>query len=205
MKKIKLTTDQRPFTIVYNDFLESKLLNSDEKIVFIVLKKFTDNNNYCFPSLKTLSETTGISKRKIQNILSKLEEKKVIIKENRIKENGSKTSNLYTLFDFEELWNCKSTEKISATINEFEENQLIQALSEKGYEVIKKREPETLPTVQSVNDSSTLENNHFHNQNTTQLLKSQERYTLEQVKQLFEYNIMLQDNKIGRASCRERV
>lgn len=194
MKKIKLTTDQRPFTIVYNDFLESKLLNSDEKIVFIVLKKFTDNNNYCFPSLKTLSETTGISKRKIQNILSKLEEKKVIIKENRIKENGSKTSNLYTLFDFEELWNCKSTEKISATINEFEENQLIQALSEKGYEVIKKREPETLPTVQSVNDSSTLENNHFHNQNTTQLLKSQERYTLEQVKQLFEYNIMLQDN-----------
>lgn len=51
-----------------------------------------------------------------------------------------------------------------------------------------------MPTVQSVNDSSTLENNHFHNQNTTQLLKSQERYTLEQVKQLFEYNIMLQDN-----------
>lgn len=195
-KKIEFITDQRPFTIVYNDFLESNLLNSDEKMVFIVLKKFTDdNNNYCFPSLKKLSEITGISKRKIQNILAELEKKGVIIKENRIKANGSKTSNLYTLFDFKELWTCNNIGEVEEVINKFEENQMIEVLSAKGYTITKKREPISKPA--QVTDISTLENK-FHKQDTTQEPKSQERYTLNQIKQLFEYDIMIQDNQHQR-------
>ena len=34
-KKIKSATDQRKFTLVYNDFLESELLNYYEKMIFI--------------------------------------------------------------------------------------------------------------------------------------------------------------------------
>ena len=61
-KKIKSATDQRKFIMIYHDFLESDLLTSHEKMVFIALKKFADSNNQCFPSLKKLIDVTRISK-----------------------------------------------------------------------------------------------------------------------------------------------
>lgn len=63
-KKIKSNTDQRPFSIIYHDFFKSNLLNMYEKIIFIALKIFTDDNNQCFPSIKTLAKLTNISEKK---------------------------------------------------------------------------------------------------------------------------------------------
>ena len=58
-KRIKSATDQRKFTLVYNDFLESDILNYYEKMVFIALKKFADNDTMrAFPSLKTIHSIT---------------------------------------------------------------------------------------------------------------------------------------------------
>lgn len=192
-KKIELSTDQRPFSMIYHDFFKCDFLDAYEKIVFIALKVFSDENNQCFPSVKTLAKTTCLSEKKVKTTLKKLEDKNIVIKKNQFRIDGGKTNNLYTLLDFRETWTCDSTDEITDVINTFEESQMIKALLEKGYEVIKKREPETLSTSQIVNVSGTLENN-FHNQNTTQTIKSQERYTLDQIKQLFEYDIMLQDN-----------
>ena len=65
-KRLKSASDQRPFTMVYNDFLESSVLDYYEKLVFICLKRFADNNTLkAFPSMARMSEITGISKRKI--------------------------------------------------------------------------------------------------------------------------------------------
>lgn len=104
-KKIKSKTDQRPFVIIYHDFLESDILDTHyQKLIYIYLKKFADSNNQCFPSLKTLSELTKIGKTKVRETLKELESKGVLIIENRNKDNGGKASNLYTLKDYAEIW-----------------------------------------------------------------------------------------------------
>ena len=93
-RKIKNATDQRKFIMVYHDFLESNLLTLDEKMTFVILKKFADSNNQCFPSLKKLADITGVSKRKIQDVIKSLEKKHVLSIESRIKSDGGRSSNL---------------------------------------------------------------------------------------------------------------
>lgn len=99
-KKIQSATDQRPFIMVYQDFLESDLLDDYyQKLVYIYLKKFADSNNQCFPSIKKISSLTKIGTTKVKQTLAELEEKGVISKANRNRSDGGKTSNLYTLYD----------------------------------------------------------------------------------------------------------
>lgn len=138
-KKIKSATDQRKFIMIYHDFLESDLLTSHEKMVFIALKKFADSNNQCFPSLKKLADVTRISKRKIQDTLKSLEQKHIIGIESRLRADGGDTSNLYTLYDFKELWNAGSSEEMAAVVNEYEEMKLVSELRSRGYTVTKEK------------------------------------------------------------------
>lgn len=96
-KKIKSITDQRPFVMIYHDFLENDLLTSHEKMVFIALKKFADSNNQCFPSLKKLAKITRMSKRKIQDTLRSLEQKHIIDIDSRSRTDGGRREQfLYT-------------------------------------------------------------------------------------------------------------
>lgn len=191
--KIKSATDQRPFIMVYHDFLESDMIGSHEKMVFIALKKFADSKNQCFPSLKKLSNITGLSKRKIQDILKELEQKRIITIESRLKADGGITSNLYTLYDFKELWNAGSSEEMAAVIDGIEEKRMIEALTAKGYYISK--EKGLVSDGSQTTDTSTNKNYNLYNeQNTTAGAKSQvERYTLDDIKALYEYeNLIIQ-------------
>ena len=193
--KIKTITDQRPFIMVYQDFLESDLLdNYYQKLVYIYLKKFADSKNQCYPSVKTLSKLTKISVNKIKITLAELEQKGVIAKENRTRPDGGKSSNLYTLYDFKELWNVGSNEDVAAVVDEYEDKKLISLLEAKGYRVVKEKELEpTAPTKVTVEPSTQL--NQFNIVNTTtNSEKSQvERYTIDQIRQYYDYDIMLAD------------
>lgn len=193
-KKIKNDTDQRPFSMIYHDFFKSNLLNPYEKMIFIALKIFSDNNNQCFPSLKKLSDITGISKRKIQDSLKEMERKQIISIENRLGVHGGKSSNLYTLHDFKELWNADNAEQINENID-IEELRLFELANKKGYRL--EKEPGTTePTTEHV-EPSTKNNQYYSMDNTIQMEKSQEleRYTITQIKQLFDYDIMLQERQ----------
>lgn len=195
--KIKTATDQRKFTMVYNDFLESKLLNYYEKMVFIAIKKFADNETLKgFPSLNRLHNMTGISRSKIQEVITSLEEKGVLKVEHRTSKEKGHQSNLYTLYDFRELWQTGTDEEVATVIDEHEENRLIQLLETKGYTVIKSKEPVSEPTKAH---TQALELNQFDIVNTTpNSAKSQaERYTIDQIKQLYEYDILLVDRDIS--------
>lgn len=196
-KKLKSATDQRPFIMIYQDFLESELLeNYYQKLVYIYLKKFADSNNQCFPSIKKLSKLTKIGATKIKQTLAELEEKGVISKENRSRSDGGKTSNLYTLYDFAEVWNVGSSEDVAAVAEEVTEAKMIAELRSKGYTVIKEKEPDTSQADQS-NDESSTKLNQFDIVNTTpNSRKSQEkeRYTLEEIRLLYNYDIMITDN-----------
>lgn len=196
-KRIKSATDQRPFIMIYQDFLESDLLdNYYQKLVYIYLKKFADSNNQCFPSIKKLSKLTKIGATKIKQTLAELEEKGVISKENRSRSDGGKTSNLYTLYDFAEVWNVGSSEDVAAVAEEVSEAKMIAELRSKGYNVIKEKEPDSLSTDQSSNEPST-QLNQFDIVNTTpnsSESQEKERYSLEEIRLLYDYEIMVTDN-----------
>ncbi len=189
-KKIKSATDQRPFIIIYHDFLESDLLTTYQKIVFIALKKFANSKNQCFPSLRKLADITQMSKRKVQDTLKELEEKHIISIENRSKTDGGNTSNLYTLYDFKEVWNVSSSEKLTTIIEEIEEKQMIKTLTAKGYYITK--EKELASGSDQTTDTSTQKNQFTNQQNTINEPKSQvERYTMKDIRVLYDYSSLI--------------
>ena len=196
-RKIKNATDQRKFIMVYHDFLESNLLTVDEKMIFIILKKFADSNNQCFPSLKKLADITGVSKRKIQDVIKSLEKKHVLSIESRIKSDGGRSSNLYTLYDIKEIWNNGNNEVSTLSADEIEERHMIEKLTAKGYHVTKEKELVSAEPTKVTAETSTIKLKQSNiNDDTTNTIESQgmERYTLEQIKQLFSYETMLYDN-----------
>lgn len=196
-KKIKSATDQRPFVMAYHDFLKSDLLTEHEKMVFIALKMFVDDNNQCFPSLKKLADISRISKRKIQDTLKSLEQKHIIGIESRSRADGGDTSNLYTLYDFKELWNAGSSEEMATVVNEYEEMKLVSELRSRGYTITKEKVLESTEPTKVTAEPSTKQFNQSDIVNTTTNSgKSQEleRYTIDQIHQLFDYDAMLQES-----------
>lgn len=102
------------FTIIQNDVLENTLLNMREKICFVVLQKFADNETHtCFPSLNKLAAIIGCSKPTVIKALKGLEEKGLILKKRRKREDGGHTSNLYTILvsAVEKISNKKNTKE----------------------------------------------------------------------------------------------
>ncbi len=194
-KKIRSATDQRKFTIVYNDFLESDLLDKHEKLVYIAIKRFADNETLtAFPSLKTLHKMTGISIRWIKKSIEHMEELGIISVEHRTSEDKGNQSNLYTLHDYAEIWSVGSSEDIAAVADEISEMKLVAELRSRGYTVTKEKGLETEPT-KAQNQALDLKPFNIVN-TTTNSGESQdlERYTLDQIKQLFDYDIMVHDN-----------
>lgn len=194
-KKIKSATDQRKFTLVYNDFLESDLLNHYEKSVFIALKKYADNDTMrAFPSLNKLHKITGISLSQVRRSIDHMKELGVISVEHRTDEDKGHQSNLYTLYDYAEIWSVGSSEDIAAVANEISEMKLVAELRSRGYTVTKEKGLDNEPTKAHYQAPQL---NQFDIVNTTTNSgESQdlERYTLDQIKQLFDYDIIIQDN-----------
>lgn len=192
--KIKSATDQRKFTIVYNDFLESELLDKHEKLIYISIKKFADNETLrAFPSLKTLHKMTGISIRWIKKSIEHMEQLGVLSVEHRTDEDKGHQSNLYTLFDYAEIWNVGSSNDMNVIADEISEMKLVVQLRAKGYTVTKEKELTSEPGKET--NISTY-NYQYDTVNTTLNHKQSqyvELYTLEQIKQYFNYSIMLHD------------
>lgn len=191
-KKNQLDTDQRPFVMAYHDFLKSGLLDNHYQIVvFIYLKMFADDNNQCYPSIKKISKLSKISVHKIKITLAELENKGIIAKKNRTRLDGGKSSNLYTLYDYKELWNTDSGEEITTIIDEIKEKHMIEALTAKGYHITKEKELETEPT--KAQNQAPNKNISDMNKDNTKELKSQEleRYTMTDIKMLYEYDSLI--------------
>lgn len=201
--KFRNQTDQRPFTMIYHDFLESELLNTSyQKLLYIYLKKFADAQNQCFPSIKKLAALTKMSESKVKTTLGELETQGVIKKENRTRVDGGKSSNLYTLYDYADLWNAKNKEDVEKVIEEYEDKKLISLLESRGYKVTKENEPETSAPTKVTEESDPQQNNYVIDMNyKVEEIKSQdvaeekveEKYSLEQIKELYQYDNMVKE------------
>ena len=201
-KKIKSATDQRPFIMLYHDFLESNILDTYEKMVFIALKKFADNDSIrAFPSLKTIHGITGISLSQVRRSIEHMEQLGVISVEHRTDKEKGHQSNIYTLCDYAEIWKVDSSnDDVAAVVDEISEAKLVAELKARGYTVTKEKEPDTLQADQSDNESST-QLNQFDIVNTTINSKESqevERYSLVEIRAYYEYDIMVNDNPFAK-------
>ena len=180
-KKIKSATDQRKFTLVYNDFLESELLNYYEKMIFITLKRFANNDTMkAFPSLNTIHKLTGISLSQIRRSIEHMEILGVISVEHRTNQEKGNQSNLYILHDYAEIWNVDSSKDVTEIIDEVSEMKLVAALRAKGYTVIKEKVPETSEPTKVTEETSTCKSskrNYKVNESNCQEVK--EQYSIE--------------------------
>ncbi len=158
---------------VYNLFFDSTLLTYYEKMIFLSIKRFSNSiTGEAFPSLGTLERMTGISKRQIQRVINSLSEKGLLEVRQRFSEGKTNyLSNLYILYDFEELWEAETLEELQALIK------------------MKKLEP--VPTTAQIQANS-----HFSNQDydIEKNETCQERYSQDDIRQQICYQSLLYDN-----------
>ena len=106
--RLKQSTDQRSFVMIYHDFLRSDKLTANERLIFIYLRMHAGRGNTAFPSLSTLEKETKLSKKTVQRCIESMQEKGVIDVDRRHStDNGGKISNLYTLHDKADTWNSE--------------------------------------------------------------------------------------------------
>ena len=160
------------------------MLDAYEKLIFITLKKFADNDtNQCFPGVKKISEITGLSVRKVQYCINHMTSLGVIKVEERFYDEGGHKSNLYTLHDYEGVWKIngrEDTEVVAKKVaEELETERLLSMLKEKkdgkekvieflmreGYEITKKKAPDCYSAKD--NQEPNYETNERNAQNTS--------------------------------------
>lgn len=194
--KLKASTDERPFFLVYQDFIKSDVLDTaEQKLLFIILKSFANSKNTCFPSFQKLASISKLSKRKVQSTLKELEAKGVLKIEKRLREDGGLSSNLYTLYDFKEMWLSDSDEELAAAVDIYEERKMIKALRAKGYSVEKEKGLVSIPA--KVTDTSAQESIKSIDNYKKNVVSCQESvvcsYNFDVLRTLYEYDIMVSD------------
>jgi DNA-binding MarR family transcriptional regulator len=68
------------FTQISNYFLMRKDMTIYEKMVVIIIKKYTMNKTYCWPAIKTIAKEVGCSETTVKKTIKSLENKGLIIK-----------------------------------------------------------------------------------------------------------------------------
>lgn len=200
--QVQLATPEREFVRVYKDFLNSEILSVEEKMVYIALKSFVtygQDTGKVFPSMDTLCRLTSLSRPRATRTISSLEKKGIVKKTRR----GLTKSNLYTLIDIPDMWKATTEEELkelSETKIQLSDEELIAELERRGrIKIIKEKELESEPTKAQ---TQALELNQYDIINTTINSKGcqeAERYSLEQIKVYYNYDIMIHDNPYQRS------
>lgn len=139
--KIKQKSDLQGFIILHNEFIETDILNGNEKLVFMALKRHLNNkDNTTFPSLATLAKYSRLSKPTVQRTLKALEDKGIIEIEHRRTDEKGNTSNLYIIHDYKSMWTVDDSKEIKQVIKQEQEQEAIKLLESMGYIVIKEKE-----------------------------------------------------------------
>lgn len=87
-------------TIAMSNYIFSTNTDVYSKLVYVAIKKFSNNEGKCFPARNTLAQLCKVSLSTLRKAINSLVEAKVLEKEFRYRKNRSQTSNLYTLSPF---------------------------------------------------------------------------------------------------------
>lgn len=196
---VQSDTPDRLYVKVYHDFLDSDLLDRNEKMVFILLKRYLnfkeDINGIegqAYPTLDTLSKQCGMSKGAVIRSLKSLKEKKVLT----IEQRGLNKPNVYTIKDYSNVWKSGTQEEMAAEIRQHELEKVKKIAQEYGYRLIKEKEVASA-TDQSTDSTSQLNTNSFENNTTIKKGQSQDynAFSRQMINEIYDFNILTENNK----------
>jgi Uncharacterized membrane-associated protein/domain len=81
------------FGTIYAD----RELSHRAKVVYIYLRDHADAEGQCWPGIKTIAAELNLSRSTVKRAINDLEKHGYLEKKHRFRENGSYTSNLYTI------------------------------------------------------------------------------------------------------------
>ena len=196
---------ERRYAKVYHDFLRTKNLTTEEKMVYIALKSFInfkEDEGKVFPSMETLCQLTSMSRPRATRAITSLIRKGVVKK----KRQGLTKTNIYTLNDNSALWAAETVEemhKVAESSIPYTSQEMLEELKRRGVisdkviEILTKKEPSS-GTDQSSDEStsSNLSVVSTTNNSTVRQSESQERYTMEDIRMLYDYSILVGDKQL---------
>ena len=196
---VRLASPERYFTRCYHDFIDCNLLNGEEKIVFLALKRFLDvksDSGNVFPTIETIQNITGWGNQKVIKYINSLR-KKGIVKKIR---QGLNKPNIYILSDYPSMWTADNIEDMKRVadnngVTNLTLEEHVAELERMGYTVQIKEKGLVSDTDQSTETSSISYTSSKKNDNTTSPKSQEERYTMQDVKALFDYEILITDHQ----------
>ena len=196
---VQLASPERKYVKTYHDFLNNSFLSVEEQMIFIVLKSFIDfknDNGEVFPSMETICKMAKMGEKRARKNIKSLEKKGIVKKIRR----GLSKTNIYTIADYPAMWACDNVEDVIAVTDNQGVKLLTPAehiaeLERMGYTVqIKEKGPDNEPTKAHYQAPNLKPFNIVNTTTNSGESQDLERYTLDQIKQLFDYDIMIQDN-----------
>lgn len=104
---VQLAEPEPYYLKCYHNFMDCTLLNGEEKIIFLSLKRFLDIESDCgnvSPTIEKIQKMTGWSRPRITRYIESLIKKGVVKKIRK----GKMQPNTYILSDDSSIWTCDS-------------------------------------------------------------------------------------------------
>ncbi len=89
----------KDYFMLPNEIFSLGLMPRDLAVLACLIRHKDNDNNSCFPSRKLIAQECRINERTVDAALKELEERSLILKKHRLRENGSHTSNMYFIAD----------------------------------------------------------------------------------------------------------
>ena len=206
--QVQLANPDRDYVKVYKDFLASPLLTVEEKMVYIALKSFVTyghDTGEVFPSMDTLCKLASLSRPRATRTITSLIKRGIVTKVRR----GLTKSNLYTLVDIPSMWKAETVEQmqqLSEDKIQLSNEEMIEELQRRGaIRILKEKE---LESESAKTQKQALNESHLDIvDNSVNLSKSQgfERYSLEEIRGHYNYEIMIRDNPYQKSDIESVV
>jgi len=204
--KTTVTNIPTGFTQIPTALIRSDTMTPLDKLVYITIKSYADNKTHdAFPSYRTISKSSGLSRRAAIDAVKRLSQKGLLtVTQRRSSNSDGLTSNLYHVNDIDpDIWLSqgganKDNEDLDSEEKEFidslPEEVLIDALRRRGFEVPARKIPTNEKEPASITDQSLGADpyNLPMTDNSTKTSSSQaEKYPMDILKKMFEYEHLL--------------
>lgn len=191
--------NKNPFVMIYWETL-NKLNGPYELAVYIYLKKHADNiTGTCFPSIATLEKETQISEKKIRLILKDLKDKKLITIQNRVLENGGKTSNVYKLLEFDEI-QANPSQPEEQNNKESSQNRKRVSGKDNADQSESKQDTQSKNDITNLQEHDNTKNEASQAENQTEKVAAQTKYSMDELKKQYDYAAMVVEKPEKQAS-----
>lgn len=186
--------DQRLYTRVYHDFLTSNLLNSNQKLVYICLKKYLNvqrDSGEVYPTIEKIVNDSGLNRKTVMKAIKELESKGILKKQKR----GLNKPNIYTLYDFACIWkseNIQESQTVEERIKVQMEKEHLESL---GYIVTQKKEVAAETDQSTATTSHDFKLNNSYKNNTIDNDQSQYNnvFTRKMIDEIYDYHLLIND------------